>query len=222
MQVPAKLVGLAAVWERRWSLGRRGPCCCPVGVSGKALAGAPARVLPRHCGLPWQASCRGSRGFPRLGSRQGSSSSGPHLISYVLDLDKDLHATTEVPPEPWFQCGCWRRWNPRAQGWLALLVLGKLPRQGSCRGCGGCLGKDLAEGVYLALLPSCVSGLGIALVVLCFGFSPASLLCSAKCGRGAWLSLPVHRQRGQKERPYFCTPTAGADSDVAPHAVPLS
>src|SRR5215216_670071 len=35
----------------------------------------------------------------------------------------------------------------------ALLALGKLPRQGSCQGCGGCPGKGLAGGVYLALLP---------------------------------------------------------------------
>ena len=34
----------------------------------------------------------------------------------------------------------------------ALLVLGKLPRQGSCRGCGGRPGKGLAGGVHLALL----------------------------------------------------------------------
>ena len=101
-QVPAQLVGLAAVWERRWNLGGRGPGCSPVGVFGKGLVGAPARVLPRHHGRPRQGSCRGSRGFPRQGSRQGSSSSGSHLILRIYDLYKDLHATMEVPPEPLF------------------------------------------------------------------------------------------------------------------------
>ena len=144
-----------------------------------------ARVLPWRCGRPRQGACRGSCGFPRLGSRRGSPSSSPHLISHVYDLDKDLHATTEAPPEPWFQCSwCW---NPRAQGWPALLASGKLPRQGSCRGRGGRPGKGLAEGVHLALLLFGVSGLGVALFVLGFGFSPASLPCPARCGCGAWL-----------------------------------
>src|SRR3954464_5385089 len=90
-------------------------------------------------------------------------------------------------PSPGSNVVGWWCWNPWAQGWLSLLASGKLPRQGSCSGCGGCLGKDLAEGVHLALLLSCISGLGVALVVLCFGFSPASLLCHTKCGRGARL-----------------------------------
>ena len=121
-------------------------------MAGAALAVAPlmpsARVLPWLCSRPWQGACRGSCGCPRLGSHRGSPSSGPHLISYVYDLDEDLHATTEAPPEPWFQCSWWC-WDPWAQGWLALLASGRLPRQGSCR---GCLGKALAEGAYLALL----------------------------------------------------------------------
>ena len=67
----------------------------------RALPGGPARVLPWRCSRPRQGACRGSCGFPRLGSRRGSSSSGPHRILYASDLHKDLHATTEVPPEPW-------------------------------------------------------------------------------------------------------------------------
>ena len=92
-----------------------------------ALLMPSARVLPWRCSRPRQGACRRSCGFPRPGSRRGSSSSHPHLILCVYDLDKDMHATTEVPPEPWFQCGCWRCWNPRAQGWLALLVWASCP-----------------------------------------------------------------------------------------------
>ena len=49
-QVPAQLVGSAAACERRWSFDWRGPDDDPTGVLGKGLAGAPARVLPRHHG----------------------------------------------------------------------------------------------------------------------------------------------------------------------------
>ena len=58
--------------------------------------------------------------------------------------------------------------------------LGRLPRQGSCRGRGARPDKDLAGGVHLALLLFGVSGLGVASTVLCFSFSPASLLCPSK------------------------------------------
>ena len=142
-QVPAQLVGLAAAWERRWSLGRRGPGCGPVSVFGKGLAGAPARVLPRHHGRPRQGSCRGSRGSPRQGSRRGSSSSGPHLILCVYDLDEDLHATTEVPPEPWFQRGLLVVLEPVGSRVAHSAGFGQVaparllpgpPRQGSCQG----------------------------------------------------------------------------------------
>ena len=34
----------------------------------------------------------------------------------------------------------------------AMLALGELLRQGSCRGCGGCPSQGLARGVHLALL----------------------------------------------------------------------
>ena len=171
MQVPAQLVELAAAWGRQCSLGWCGPGSGPADALGKGLAGGPARVLPWRCSRPRQGACWGSCGFPRLGSRRGSPSSGPHLISHVYDLDKDLHATTEVPPEPWFQCSWFGR-NSWAQGWLALLVLGKLPWRGSRRGRGGRPGKGLARGVHLAPLLFSVSGLGAASVVLCSGFPP--------------------------------------------------
>src|SRR3990170_3869771 len=81
-------------------------------------------------------------------------------------------------------------WNPWAQGWLAPLVLGKLPRQGSCRGRGGRPGKGLAGGACLTPLLFSASGLGVALFGLCFGFPLASLLCPVKCGRGRGSDCP--------------------------------
>src|SRR6266496_2682074 len=62
----------------------------------------------------------------------------------------------------------------------ALLVLGKLPRQGSCRGCGGRPGKGLAGGVYLALLPF------VFLARHCSGRLVTSLLLPHQAWPGAW------------------------------------
>jgi len=188
-QVPAQLVGLAVVWEWRWSLGGRGPGYGLAGAPDRSLVGAPARVLLRHRSRPRQGSCRGSRGSLWQGSRRGSSSSGPYLILGAYDLDKDLHAITAVPPEPWFQCGCWWCWDPWAQGWRALLASGKLPRQGSCRGCKGCPGKGLAGGVHLALLLFVFLGLGVALPVSCL-WLPSSALFSVAVGA----ALTAHAQ----------------------------
>ena len=47
-QVPAQLVGSAAACELWWRFSRRGPDGGPVGVLGKGLAGASARVLLRR------------------------------------------------------------------------------------------------------------------------------------------------------------------------------
>ena len=80
MQVPAQLVGLAAACERGRSLGWCGSGSGPAGALGKGLAGGPARVLPWRRSCPQQDACRGSYGSPRLGSRRGSPSSGPHLV----------------------------------------------------------------------------------------------------------------------------------------------
>ena len=104
-QVPAQLVGSAVACEQRWRLGWHGRGGGPAGVLAEGLAGWPGKGLAVAHWRPRQGSCRGSCGFPRLGSRRGSPSSGPHLILCIYDLDKDLHATTEVPPEPWFQYG---------------------------------------------------------------------------------------------------------------------
>ena len=152
--MPSQLVELAAVWERRWSLGRRRPGCSPAGVLGKGLAEGPARVSLRPRGRPRQGLCRGSGGLPRQGSCRGSLSSNPHLILNIPCLHKDLHATTGVPPEPWPNVvdGVGGR---GLKGVLLRWCLGVLPRQGSCRGkllrpsaslrpwswrCSGCLG----------------------------------------------------------------------------------
>ena len=133
---------------------RQGSCCGTAVVLGKDLAG-------------------GSRGFLWQGSLQGSSSSGSHLILCTYDLYKDLHATTEVPPEPWFQYGVGTPWG---QGWCALLASGKLPRQGSCRGCRSHPCKSLARESTSPSCSLCVSGLGVALVVLCSGIPPLPCL----------------------------------------------
>ena len=92
----------------------------------------------------------------------------------------------EVPPEPWPNVvdGVWKPW---AQGWGALLVTTSRPGKGLAGATEAAPGKGLAAGTYFAPLLLCVLGLGIVLFVLGFGFPPASLLCPATCGRGAWL-----------------------------------
>ena len=127
--LPRRCVPSWLCWQRRWSLGGCGPGSGPADVLGKGLAGAPARVLPWHCGRPRQGSCRRSRGFPWQGSCRGSLSSGPYLILCVYDLYEDLHAPMEVPPEPWFQCGRWC-WNPWAQGWRLSWCRASCPNKG--------------------------------------------------------------------------------------------
>ena len=60
-----------------------------------------------------------------------------------------------------------------------MLVLEKLARQGSCRGCGGRPGRGLAGGVHLALLLFVF----LVLALLDCLVASASLLYPAKCGR---------------------------------------
>ena len=165
--MPVQLVELAVAWGRRWSFGRHGPGCGPASVLGKGLAGPPARVLS------WR------RGPPRQRSRRGSLSYGPHLILRVHDLDNDLHVTTEVLPEPWFQCSRWRRLEllgsrvARSAGVGQVAPARLLPgpwrpaRQGPCRGSPPC--------------PSalCISGLGVASLLLRLWLSSPVLLSVA-------------------------------------------
>src|SRR3989337_3728751 len=124
---------------------------------------------------------RGSCGFPRLGSRRGLSSSGPHLIF------------TKICMPPW---KCLPSLGPNvvdgfgnfglkegALHWRQASVPARLlpglrgpPRQGSCPGV-----------AHLALLLFVFLVLPL-LWLSCAVASPlASLLCPAKCGRGAWL-----------------------------------
>ena len=172
-----------------------------------ALLMPSARVLPWRCSCPRQVSCRGSCGFPRLGSRRGSPSSGPHLISHVYDLDEDRHATTEVPPEPWSQRSRWRRFEllgsrvarSAGAGQVApvrlLPGMRRPPQQGSCRG------KLLRPSASLCSSP------WRCLIVLCWASAslrlPSFVLLCVAATRGS--DCPC--TRGQKESPYFCTPT---------------
>ena len=156
-QVPVQLVGLAAACERWRSFGQHGPGCGPADVLGKGLAGGPARVLPWHCSRPRQGACRGSCGFPRLGSRRGSPSSGPYLISHVYDLDKDLHATTEAPPKPWFQCS-----------WLAGVGTHGLKGGLLCWHRASCPGKALARAAEAAPARYCRGSPPRPFALLCF------------------------------------------------------
>ena len=102
MQTPTQLVELVAAWERRWSLGRRGPGCGPADVLGRVLP----RARPGSCRgtvvVPGKDLAGGLVGFLGNDLANGSSSSGSHPILRIYDLYKDLHATMEVPLEPWF------------------------------------------------------------------------------------------------------------------------
>ena len=158
--------------------------------------------MPWRRRLPRQASCRGSRGFPRLGSRRGSSSSGAHLILCVYDLDEDLHATTEVSPEPWFQCSWLVVLEPAGSRVVCSAGVGQVaparllpgprrpPRQGSCQG-GGSPPRPLAL---------CISGLGVASGRLVLS---APLLCPAQCGRGRGSSCPYTSRGVKRSGPTF-------------------
>ena len=101
------------------------------------------------------------------------------------------------------------------------MALGKLPRQGSCRGCGGRSGKGLAGGVHFALLLFvslvlallCPSSVPLAGALLWYSCASAPSLYPAKCGRRCGSDCPctsrgvkrraptfVHRQYAAEER----------------------
>ena len=116
----------------------------------------------------------------------------PHLAGQRREAGEKLkHKTTNAMPRPETQESKRARWTPSARSLPRQPPLprqepcrGNLPRQGSCRGCGGSLSKDHAEGVHLALLLSCVFGLGIALVVASLRL-PSSALLSVAAARGS-------------------------------------
>ena len=104
----------------------------------------------------------------------------PHLILDIPCLQKDLHASMEVPPEPW----------PNVVDGVGDRGL----KGGALRWCWTSYpGKGLAGGTCFASLLLCGLGLGVALAVLGFGFTSVHLPCSAWCGRGCGLRLSVHR-----------------------------
>ena len=145
------MVDLAAAWEWWRSLGRCGPGCGPADVFGKSLARDPTRVLPGHRGRPRQGACRGSRGYPRQGSCRGYSSSG-YLSSLVCSWSSQRSACHHGGASRALVPMWLRALELSSSRVVALLALGKLPRQGSCRGCGGHPSKGLAGGVLLAPL----------------------------------------------------------------------
>ena len=88
----------------------------------------------------------------------------PHLILNILCLHKDLHATTEVPPEPCLNAFVWRLAGSRVAHSAGV---GELPRQGACRGCRGCPCKGLAGETCFARLHFVALAHDVTLFVLC-------------------------------------------------------
>ena len=92
--------------------------------------------------------------------------------------------------------GVWDSW---AQGWLTLPVLGKLPRQDSCRGRGGHPGKGLAGGVHLAplLFVSLVLALPCLSRALVSLRLPSSALLSVAAGAALTARALVKGSKGE-------------------------
>ena len=145
------------------------------------LPGGPARVLPRCAGFPGKDLAGGSCGFLRWGRLP----SYPHLILIALCLHKDLHATTEVPPEPCPNATAQLQW---AQRWLAQWVWTSCPGKDLAGAAGAALGKGPCQGNLHC--PCNLCGLG-PLLWFCspcvFSFSPASPSCPAHVCHGRWL-----------------------------------
>ena len=108
-----------------------GPGCGPADVSGKGLArglvSVPGKDLAGVCVFWFSSSIVCPWSLQRSACHHaGASRALVPMLSMVSELLGSRVA--------------------------ALLVLGKLPRQGSCRGCGGRPGKGLAGGVHLTPL----------------------------------------------------------------------
>ena len=69
--------------------------------SVRALPGGPARVLPWRVVISGKDLAEGLVAFLGKDPAEGRRLQVLILISYIYGLDKDLQATTEVPPEPW-------------------------------------------------------------------------------------------------------------------------
>ena len=136
--------GLTSVLERRWSLGRWGPGCGPAHVSSKGLAGGFVSVPRRDLDLVsffWFSSsivcpCSSQRyACPHAGASRALVS----MLSMVSELSGSRVAV--------------------------LLVLRKLPRQGSCRGLVGVPGKGLAGGLVGILRKDLAWGLRLLALI---------------------------------------------------------
>ena len=99
-----------------------------LGRLAMVLPGGPARVLLWRAGFPDQDLAGGPYGFLWWGWLPSYSL----LILIALCLHKDLHATTEVPPEPYPNATAQRLAGSKVAHSAGVA---KLPRQGSCRGC---------------------------------------------------------------------------------------
>ena len=162
------------------------PCRGLADIPGKGLAGAlrapSGRVLPGPRGRPRQESCRGLVGIFGRSFARASWASSARSLAVALSSGSYLGLVGPLSSQ---RSACHHGGASRALVlmWLMVselsgprvatpLVLGKLPRQGSCRGREGRPGKGLAGGVHLALLLFMLLVLSAALVVLRLCFLP--------------------------------------------------
>ena len=132
--MPAQLVGLQLHAYGGGDLVGVGLEVALLAPLARALPGGPARVLSWCAVVPGKDLAGGLVAFLGKDPAEGCRLLVLILISYIYGLDKDLHATTYVPPEPWpnrSRLG----WNLWLKGGSLCWCLGVLPRQGSCRGC---------------------------------------------------------------------------------------
>ena len=98
-------------------------------------------------------------------------SSGHRLVLWASGFHKDLHANYAgasralIPMLSMVSV-------PLGSRVATMLVLGELPRQGSCRGCVGRPSKDLTGKNPFCCSVFCAPGWSAALVFLCFCFLP--------------------------------------------------
>ena len=146
---------------------------------------------------PGKGLAGGSRGYPRQGSRRGSPSSNSHLnleCSWSSQRSACHHGGASRALVPmWVMAS-----ELLGSRVAALLALGKLPRQGSCRGCGGLPGKGLVGGVHLTLL------LFVFLAWRCSGRLVPLLPLPHQAWPGAWGYNCLRTSKGvQKGTPTF-------------------
>ena len=139
--------------------GRQGSC--------RGVLASPARVLSWRANFPGKGLAGGLVGF------FGEDSCYPHLILSILCLHKDLHTTTEVPPEP---CPTHLSSIDGLKGGSLRLAWVSCPGKGPCQGNLLCL-SDLC-------------GLGPCRCSVCLVASASLRLpfpATSMCGRGGGL-----------------------------------